>query len=138
MIPKMLNITGLEYNVEQKPGLAANRNLFGEISFMEQVISIDSSLKEDKQHETLLHEIIEALNNHHELELEHHKISTLAVGLFQVLRDNGLRFDDSPKDSAINVIVNNPSRFGTSDTAKQMPQQLVQEAYDLGRKMGGA
>lgn len=67
MIPKKLNITGLQYEVVRKDGLSANRNLFGEISFMGQVISIDSSLKEDKQHETLLHEIVEALNNHYEL-----------------------------------------------------------------------
>lgn len=39
---------------------------------------------------TLLHEIIEALNYHLQLELPHHAIQALEAGLYQTLTDNGV------------------------------------------------
>ena len=59
---------------------------------MEQKIIIDSSLPEDKKQETLLHEIIEALNGYFSLDLDHEVITTLGFGLYQVLKDNKLHF----------------------------------------------
>jgi len=41
----------------------------------------------------LLHEIIEGLNYHLELELDHRILSALSEGLFQVLRDNKLTWE---------------------------------------------
>lgn len=49
---------------------------------------------ESRTAETFLHEIFEALNCHLELDLQHHTISSLSEGLFQVLRDNKLDFSD--------------------------------------------
>lgn len=59
---------------------------------MEQKIIIDESLPQDKKEETLLHEIIEALNGYYSLNLEHDVITTLGFGLHQVLKDNKLHF----------------------------------------------
>lgn len=92
MVPDRIKIGGLELQVEQVPGLAANRDRFGEFSSMEQKISIDASLPQSKKEETLLHEIMEALNNCYELELEHEKITILGFALYQVLKDNKLYF----------------------------------------------
>lgn len=72
--------------------LASNRDKFGEYSFMEQKITIDKSLPDDKKEETLLYEIIEALNGYYSLNLEHGTISVLGFGLHQVLRENKLSF----------------------------------------------
>lgn len=44
MIPNKLKIGGLELQIDQVSGLAANRDRFGEFSSMEQKISIDASL----------------------------------------------------------------------------------------------
>lgn len=78
--------------VEQKSNLASNRDRFGEFSFIEQKITIDESLPQDKKEETLLHEIIEALNGYYSLNLEHRTISVLGFGLYQVLKENKLSF----------------------------------------------
>jgi hypothetical protein len=92
MIPAKLKVGGLELHIEQVSGLAANRDRFGEFSAMEQRVSIDISLPQGKKEETLMHEIIEALNSYYELELEHDKITTLGFALYQVLKDNKLHF----------------------------------------------
>lgn len=42
--------------------------------------------------ESFLHEIIEALNYNYELKLEHEKISILGSTLYQVLKDNKIKF----------------------------------------------
>ena len=53
-------------------------------------ILINSSIVKELQETTLIHEIIEALNYHLELNLEHNKITSLESGLYQVLKDNKL------------------------------------------------
>lgn len=92
IIPDSLKIGGLTIKVEQVNNLASNRDKFGEFSFIEQKITIDGSLPEDKKEETLLHEIIEALNGYYSLNLEHDKISVLGFALHQVLKENKLHF----------------------------------------------
>ena len=92
IIPNNIKIGGLTIKVEERNNLASNRDKFGEFSFMEQKIIIDESLPQDKKEETLLHEIIEALNGYYSLNLEHDVITTLGFGLHQVLKDNKLHF----------------------------------------------
>ena len=55
-----------------------------------QVIQLASDLAEENAISTLLHEILEALNFHLALKLEHKIIMALEAGLFQVLVDNGV------------------------------------------------
>jgi len=61
---------------------------------MEQLnfIRVWDGMPESQTASTLLHEIIEYIDAHYELKLEHPKISTLAQALFQILRDNDLDF----------------------------------------------
>jgi len=94
IIPNSVKVGGLIIKVEQKNNLASNRDKFGEFSFMEQKITIDESLPQDKKEETLIHEILEALNGYYALNLEHDKISVLGFGLYQVLKENKLYFQD--------------------------------------------
>jgi len=51
-------------------------------------IKIDDSYAQPVQAETLIHEILEALNYALTLNLEHDKICQLSTGLYQVLHDN--------------------------------------------------
>ena len=53
-------------------------------------IYINSSMSQEQQESTLLHEIIEAINFNYQLDLEHNKIQTLEATLYQVLKDNKL------------------------------------------------
>jgi hypothetical protein len=55
-------------------------------------ITIGRELASSTQFENLLHEIIEAIDFRLELNLEHHKICVLSEALYQVLKDNKLRF----------------------------------------------
>lgn len=92
MIPAFLKIGGLEVSVEQSTSLAVARDKFGEYSFMEQKITLDSNLPESKKTETLMHEILEALNGYLQLEMPHDKLSALSFALHQVMRENKLEF----------------------------------------------
>ncbi len=55
-------------------------------------ITISSNINPQVQEVTLLHEIIEIINNICDLALPHQTISTLETNLFQVIRDNKLDF----------------------------------------------
>lgn len=55
-------------------------------------IVINTEITGQQQASTLLHEIIEVINWLNQLELEHHKIQSIESTLYQVLRDNNLRF----------------------------------------------
>ncbi len=54
---------------------------------------INGTKPQSQQESTLLHEIIEALDFNLELKLEYNQISQLKVGLYQVLKDNGIKFE---------------------------------------------
>ena len=56
-------------------------------------ISIDGKLPKERQIETMLHEFMEAINTHTQLELEHHKITTIANVMYQILKDNGVNLN---------------------------------------------
>ena len=58
----------------------------------ESVILLAPGLAEDIEAETFLHELIEHVNAHLELGMEHPQIQAMSVGLFQVMRGNGLDF----------------------------------------------
>lgn len=90
MLPANIKIGGLTIAVKQVCHLASDRDRYGEYSPMKQVISIDESLPKDKKMETLMHEILEALDGYLSLGLEHDKLTALSFVLHQVLKDNRL------------------------------------------------
>ena len=57
----------------------------------------DPHFPADKIAEAFLHEIIEALDDFCDLEIPHKTLSILSEGLFQVIKDNQLNFNDSVK-----------------------------------------
>ena len=91
-IPFEIKIGGLRVTVIEAPLMASERGHAGEFSFMRQEIRIDPSLPEGKKKETLVHEIVEAINAYCELDLPHDKITVMAFALHQVLTDNKIRF----------------------------------------------
>ncbi len=62
-----------------------------------QIFNIDGRQSEKGQRSSILHEIIEALNYHLELDLKHSVIAQLEAGLFQVLEDNPTLFRERSK-----------------------------------------
>lgn len=55
-----------------------------------QHISLAKNLTVDGAESTLIHEIIEAVDYHLELKLEHKQICALEVALYNVLKENGV------------------------------------------------
>lgn len=89
-IPKKLKIAGYEYSVEFSEDLARDKDLFGDFNGRMQRIRIEKSLTKERQFGVLLHEIIEAIDYHYQLELEHNKIKAFETALYQVLKDNDM------------------------------------------------
>ncbi len=88
---KNLKILGYDYEVRYSPprhegGMDAS----GCSNAGHQIIVIDPLMCKQEQQSTLLHEILEALNCHLELCLNHQTVSSLEAGLYQVLKDNGV------------------------------------------------
>jgi hypothetical protein len=50
-------------------------------------IRLDGSVNHDLAQTVFLHEIIEAINHHHELKMEHSQMSSLGFALAQVIKD---------------------------------------------------
>lgn len=90
-IPKEIKIGGLVYKVEQK-NLRRDEveDNSGYCRVNGEYIAINSELTDNVKESTLLHEILEAINFNHQLELTHSTIMTLEATLYQVLKDNKL------------------------------------------------
>jgi hypothetical protein len=91
----MLKILSYKYKLQ----LSKLDNEFGNVDNRKQIINIDSSLCDQAKTSTILHEIIEALNFHLALNLQHEQIVTLESGLFSTLTDNGCDLNPLLKNS---------------------------------------
>lgn len=90
MIPKKIKIQGQEFEIKFKKEIESGNMNCGSTLPYKNIIWIDSELPKAQQEATLIHEILEVLNQYFELNLEHNKISTLENGLYQALNDNNL------------------------------------------------
>lgn len=85
-MPDDIKIGGVRYKI-----IPAESNVIdssGKVVFGSAVIHIDETLQYDMAKATLLHEVIEVINEENELKMKHRVIQTLATQLFQVLKDN--------------------------------------------------
>jgi len=86
-LPQKLKVGGLEYTIELDPKLLEH----GIVDFVAKTISLAMN-DQDRIEQTLLHEILEIINCEYELALDHMKISILENVLYQVLKDNKIKF----------------------------------------------
>jgi len=91
IIPDKLKIGGFEVAVKLKNDLVIDRRHGGEYCPKNLTIYLDPAL-ERRHGEILLHEIIEAICDAYDVEIEHHYVMILGRALYQVLKDNDLRF----------------------------------------------
>jgi len=88
--PTKIKIGGFDYEIIYKDRFNEDGiSDIGTSSTYNQKIWIDNQAHIQQQEETLIHEIIEAINSNNDLELKHKDITVLAGCLFQVLNDNG-------------------------------------------------
>jgi len=96
---KEINILGYNYIIVEDGSVDETAG-FGRHHPKLQKIQIASDLHPQAKQTTVLHEIIEAIDCHLQLKLEHNKIMALEVGIFQALTTAGV--DLSPLSEAIN------------------------------------
>ena len=90
-------ILGYDYQVVED-GNSDMIGASGRCHVDKQVLQIASGLSEQQRQSTVLHEIIEAINYHLELEMEHNVRMGLEAALFQVLTANGVDLSPLTKD----------------------------------------
>jgi hypothetical protein len=86
MISDDIKIGGVRYKII--PVDSKISDSYGKVIFESASIHLDETLCPEMANATLLHEVIEVINEENELKLEHRAIQTLATQLFQVLKDN--------------------------------------------------
>ena len=91
LMPRALDVLGKEYQVinefppnedEEEEGNS------GECTFSRCEIHVDPTEAEPNQRDTLLHEVIHAVENDMDLGMKERQVLLLATGLLQVLRSN--------------------------------------------------
>lgn len=91
-IPKQVKIGCYVYDVLPfDEDIASMKGVYGEINYVDSVIQIDTSRQDSRQVETLLHEILHGIFDAYNIQPgddEERVVTTMARGLFQVLRDN--------------------------------------------------
>ena len=85
--PKTVKVLGKTYRI-LFVDLVDDDGSSGSHSFASLEVRLDKNLHAEVQAETLLHELIHAVEEHMDLELTEKQVHGLSVGLFQVLRDN--------------------------------------------------
>lgn len=84
-----VKIGGYSISIETTDKILPNEGRIGEYSPFEQKISIATGLTKQQKNETLIHEVLEAINDIYELNLDHdEQLSKLSVVIHQIIVDN--------------------------------------------------
>lgn len=83
-----IKIMGHDYTLLADPNLSRDRAANGECNSNELTITIDPTIKSSRIDEVYIHEVLEALQYHGQLELEHNKLSLIAELFVMFLKDN--------------------------------------------------
>lgn len=99
-IPKTIKVGGFDWKVSFNDEVTAEGNCFGSTHHRTQKIYLENkeTCSQDKVDQTLLHEILHAvwwqqgLTESEARQYEEFIVSSLSMGLYQVLKDNKLQF----------------------------------------------
>lgn len=84
-----IKIAGYIIEIVEDENILANESRIGEYSSYEQKIKLHPGLTEQQKNETLIHEVLEAINDIYELGLEHdEQLCKLSVAIHQIIVDN--------------------------------------------------
>lgn len=86
---KQIKIAGYKISISESANLIANESRIGEYSPFEQTIKIATGLTKQQEIETLIHEVLEAINDIYGLGLNHdEQLCKLSVAIHQIITDN--------------------------------------------------
>lgn len=95
MIPEKVKVVGIDYKVEYKPvvKIYGSKDYTGSCNFDESIIQILDELSDDKKEQTFIHELVHAIFKEAGYdEQDEDMVNRLGIVLYQVLKDNDLRF----------------------------------------------
>jgi Zn-dependent peptidase ImmA (M78 family) len=87
-LPTNVRVAGFDFAVSIEAAEDFTDQLFGQVDYRKRSIRISNRADEIRQRETLLHEILHAVDEAVDGDLNEHQISVISRGLFAVLRDN--------------------------------------------------
>lgn len=91
-----INVAGINYKVELKESVEVNedKNYYGVCRLKDATIEISSSVNEQRQEQTLIHELMHAIFNEAGIEIEDEEdiVNRSSLVLYQVLKDNDFSF----------------------------------------------
>jgi len=87
MSERTIKIGGFQYRLRFVSSHSLDGK-FGQCNFYSTTIDVNAQADPEQQRATIVHEVIEALNYHFELNLKHRQIQSLEHGIHQVLTDN--------------------------------------------------
>lgn len=100
-IPKSVKVGNIEYKIEitDETLVVNNHVCTGRIEYYKQVIKVSKDLETDCRFQTFLHELVHAIDEDRDIDLDEKKTEMLARGLAQVLKDNQDMFvADKPQE----------------------------------------
>lgn len=87
LTPK-IKIGGVTYAIILSPDLELMEKCTGKVDFTKAQIHLEESLDPKMMMATIIHEILETINEENEYKLPHRTIQSMATQLFQVIEDN--------------------------------------------------
>lgn len=88
-LKKSIRIGPYDYAIKEVSGFITNA-VYGEHNGFDHEILLSVDLSKQMYFSTLIHEILEAINEIHELNLKHSAIRSIETCLAQVLQDNNI------------------------------------------------
>lgn len=83
-----IRLQGIDYDLVSNDKSMGDINANGYFHFDSKEVSIKNSLPLDIQKSILIHELMESIDTHFELNLNHEVITQIASGFHQVIEDN--------------------------------------------------
>ncbi|MBP8084504.1 MAG: hypothetical protein KAZ87_15000 [Spirochaetes bacterium] len=97
-IPKKIKIGGHAIKITFSSDIEL-AGAMGGYKYASQSICISKEISKSQQEETLIHEIVEAINGIYEFNLTHDKIQILGAVLHQIIKDNPGMFENERKNA---------------------------------------
>jgi len=81
-------VCGQDLEVIEEPNMQHTKQLLGRYDLLQGHILITDGIARHIQEQTLVHELVEIVDCLFELDIPHDKITTLAVAVYMVIKDN--------------------------------------------------
>lgn len=93
-IPEKIKVLYKDYTVEETVNLHDNgRDLYGQIHYLPEKILLNADAKEEQKKSTLLHELVHAMDEIYNIELNENQVDKLGNALYMLQKDNPELFE---------------------------------------------